>query len=70
VRRKKRRSCLPEVPIFSCAGSMICGREGRREFLNGGWFGQSRRTTLRRELLIFRPPLYSMNPSFLNLFMK
>ena len=25
---------------------------------------------LRSELLILRPPLYSMNPSFLNLFMK
>jgi len=32
--------------------------------------GQSRRTTLSRELLIFSVPLYSMNPSFLNLFMK
>ncbi len=31
---------------------------------------QSRSTTLRRELLTFKPPLYSMNPSFLNLFMK
>ena len=32
---------------------------------------QSCRTTLNRELLIFRPPpLYSMRPSFLNLFMK
>ena len=30
----------------------------------------SRSTTLRRELLIFKPPLYSMNPSFRNLFMK
>ena len=28
------------------------------------------RTTLRREALILRPPLYSMKPSFLNLFMK
>ena len=28
------------------------------------------RTTLSRELLILRPPLYSMKPSFLNLFMK
>src|SRR5689334_837406 len=32
--------------------------------------GQSRRTTLRRELLIFKPPLYSMKPSLRNLFMK
>jgi hypothetical protein len=31
---------------------------------------QSRKTTLSKELLIFRPPLYSMNPSFRNLFMK
>jgi hypothetical protein len=31
---------------------------------------QSRRTTLRRELLIFKPPLYSINPSFRNFFMK
>src|SRR5205807_8127088 len=31
---------------------------------------QSCRTTLNRELLILIPPLYSMNPSFLNLFMK
>jgi hypothetical protein len=31
---------------------------------------QSRSTTLSRELLIFKPPLYSMNPSFRNLFMK
>jgi hypothetical protein len=31
---------------------------------------QSRRTTLRRELLTFNPPLYSINPSFRNLFMK
>jgi hypothetical protein len=31
---------------------------------------QSRKPTLRRELLIFKPPLYSMNPSFRNLFMK
>jgi hypothetical protein len=31
---------------------------------------QSRRTTLRSELLIFNSPLYSMNPSFRNLFMK
>ena len=30
----------------------------------------SRRTTLRSELLIFSSPLYSMNPSFLNLFIK
>src|SRR5687768_5134103 len=32
--------------------------------------GQSRNTTDRRELLIFNPPSYSMNPSFRNLFMK
>ena len=32
--------------------------------------GQSRRTTLSSELLIFSPPLYSMNPSLRNLFMK
>jgi hypothetical protein len=31
---------------------------------------QSRNTTLRRELCTFKPPLYSMNPSFRNLFMK
>ena len=31
---------------------------------------QSRSTTLRSELLIFKPPLYSMNPSLRNLFMK
>jgi hypothetical protein len=31
---------------------------------------QSCRTTLRRELLICRPPLYLMKPSFLNLFIK
>ena len=31
---------------------------------------QSRKTTLRRELCTFKPPLYSMNPSFRNLFMK
>ena len=31
---------------------------------------QSCRTMLSRVLLILRPPLYSMNPSFLNLFMK
>jgi len=30
----------------------------------------SRRTTLKSELLIVRPPLYSMNPSVRNLFMK
>ena len=28
------------------------------------------RTTLSRDVLILRPPLYSMKPSFLNLFMK
>jgi hypothetical protein len=28
------------------------------------------RTTLRSEVLIWSPPLYLMNPSFLNLFMK
>jgi len=32
--------------------------------------GQSRSTTLKRELLIFKSPLYSMNPSVRNLFMK
>ena len=32
--------------------------------------GQSRKTTPRRELWTFKPPLYSMNPSFRNLFMK
>ena len=32
--------------------------------------GHSRRTTLKSELLIFRPPLYSMNPSLRNWFMK
>ena len=32
--------------------------------------GQSCRTMLRRELSILRPPLYSMSPRFLNLFMK
>ena len=31
---------------------------------------QSWRMTVRREELTLRPPLYSMNPSFLNLFMK
>ena len=31
---------------------------------------QSRSTTLRSELLILSSPLYSMNPSFRNLFMK
>jgi hypothetical protein len=30
----------------------------------------SRRSTLSSELLTFKPPLYSMNPSFRNLFMK
>jgi hypothetical protein len=34
------------------------------------WRRQSRRITLRRDLLIFKPPLYSMNPSLRNLFMK
>ena len=42
--------------------------EGER--FAGGTNDQSRKTTLRRELLIFRPPLYSMKPSFRNLFMK
>src|SRR5688572_5191436 len=37
---------------------------------NAGDRDQSCRTMLRRELLILRPPLYSMSPSFLNLFMK
>ena len=32
--------------------------------------GQSRSTTLRSELLTFSSPLYSMNPSLRNLFMK
>jgi len=32
--------------------------------------GQSCKTTLRREACTLRPPLYSMNPNFLNLFMK
>ena len=32
--------------------------------------GQSCRTTLRSDLLILIPPLYSMNPSLRNLFMK
>ena len=36
----------------------------------GPTLAQSCRTTLRRELWIFRPPLYSMNPSLRNLFMK
>jgi hypothetical protein len=36
----------------------------------GSRHSQSRKTTLSRELLIFKPPLYSMNPSFRNLFMK
>ena len=31
---------------------------------------QSRKTTLRSELLMWMPPLYLMKPSFLNLFMK
>jgi hypothetical protein len=31
---------------------------------------QSCSTTLKRELLTWRPPLYLMNPSFLNLFIK
>ena len=31
---------------------------------------QSCKTTLSREVLTLRPPLYSMNPNFLNLFMK
>ena len=34
------------------------------------WRCYSRRTTPSRDLLIFRPPLYSMKPSLLNLFMK
>ena len=38
-----------------------------RRVLNGH---QSCRTMLRRELLILSPPLYSMSPSFRNLFMK
>ena len=53
------------------------GRERRRDQVELSlvccgldWPGQSRSTTLRRELLIFKPPLYSMNPSLRNLFMK
>src|SRR5439155_24925558 len=33
-------------------------------------FDHSRRTTLKSEFLILSPPLYSMNPSLRNLFMK
>ena len=47
------------------------GRNGRRNSI-GYLFnaGYSCRTTLRREVLIWRPPLYLMKPSLLNLFMK
>ena len=43
---------------------------GGPDWRRGGRHRQSRKTTLSRELLIFKPPLYSMNPSFRNLFMK
>ena len=47
------------------------GGNGRRNSI-GYLFnaGYSCRTTLRREVLIWRPPLYLMKPSLLNLFMK
>ena len=50
---------------LSVLNNLLLGR-ARGSFSSG----QSRRTTLRRELLIFSVPLYSMNPSLLNLFMK
>jgi len=41
----------------------VCSQDRRRE-------GQSCSTTVRRELFTLMSPLYSMNPSLRNLFMK
>jgi hypothetical protein len=51
-------------------GSAGDGGAGERRLVTLLRRDQSRRTTLRRELLTFKPPLYSINPSFRNLFMK
>jgi len=57
-----------------CSGRATIGsraRAARTDAPNALRFrDQSRNTTLRRELLTFNPPLYSMKPSFRNLFMK
>ena len=57
-----RREVLGEPALPKTVARLVPPAATRR--------GQSRSTTLRSEFLIFKPPLYSINPSFRNLFMK
>ena len=58
-------SSIPSPESCHDATRLICSKGD-----TSGYSGRSCRTTLSREVLILRPPLYSMKPSFLNLFMK
>src|SRR5688572_1318864 len=60
VRARGQRRLKPLEPSIGYAFVDCC------RALKSQW----RSTTLRRELLIFKSPLYSMNPSFRNLFLK
>src|SRR5687767_395988 len=60
--RRRRRA--------TASGRRVCQSEQHAPCPASRVRRQSRSTTLRRELLIFKPPLYSMKPSFRNLFMK
>src|SRR5258705_3930265 len=60
----------PEFSAFSSPRSQRLTVSSQALMRSGKLTGQSCKTTLRREALTFRPPLYSMNPNFLNLFMK
>jgi hypothetical protein len=61
--------CRSMLDLCEVAPSQrVIGADSRKPPVQ--WPSQSRKTTLRRELLIFKLPLYSMNPSFRNLFMK
>jgi hypothetical protein len=62
LRRDDGREVLGEPALPKTVARLVPPAATRR--------GQSRSTTLRSEFLIFKPPLYSINPSFRNLFMK
>ena len=64
-RQARRRMLVATIRMNGIAAAGPAGDNRRREV-----GGQSRRSTPRRESLTFTLPLYSMNPSFRNLFMK
>jgi hypothetical protein len=68
--KRQPDSDIPQFETERTSSGSAGNARSIRQFAVDWFGGQSRKTTLRRELCTFKPPLYSMNPSFRNLFMK